>query len=160
MLIALSLLLLTLIRSSFRSLDSTIPTPFLPCLFAPLRPTCILLPTLSPCLPSISSPAHTTIPPFSSPSDPPTPFLSFFNWAGPCPSSPCPLITGFRRITCASPTGNALAAFEARCLISLIIGVWLGFYDRMPFLTSTTVVSGGPNHWYRCTLNPCGNRWV
>ena len=37
MLITISLILLTLIRSSFRSLDSTIPTPFLPCLFAPLR---------------------------------------------------------------------------------------------------------------------------
>ena len=37
MLITPSLLLLTLIRSSFRSFDSTIPTPFLPCLFAPLR---------------------------------------------------------------------------------------------------------------------------
>ena len=28
-------------------------------------------------------------------------------------------------------------------LISLIIGFWLWFYDRMPFLTSTTVVSVG-----------------
>ena len=29
---------------------------------------------------------------------------SFFNWASPCPSSPCQLLTGFRRIPCASPT--------------------------------------------------------
>ena len=161
MLITLSLLLLTLIRSSFRSLDSTIPTPFLPCLFAPLRinlhppPNYFALspfhlvscthntPTFLLSIRSANSlPLPVIDPTFNVPTLTRT---SFFNWARPCPSSPCPLITGSRRIPCASPTGNALAVFEARCLISLIIGFWLGFYDRMPFLTSTTVVSGGPN---------------
>ena len=74
MLINISLLLLTMIRSSFRSLDSTIPLHFSLAYLPHYVLTCSLLPTLST-VSLISSPAHTTLPPSSSPSDPQTPFL-------------------------------------------------------------------------------------
>ncbi len=48
---------------------------------------------------------------------------SFFNWARPCPSSPCQLLTRFRRILCASPIEAAFCV----CVRSFTTGVGLIF---------------------------------
>ena len=83
-LITRSLFLLTLIWSSFSSLDSTIPTPFHSCSFAPLRSNLQPPPTISLCPPFHLT--HTTLQHFSFPSYPPSSFL----FPSPSQHSNCP----------------------------------------------------------------------
>ena len=75
MLIIISLLLPALTSSSFRYMYITIPLHLSLAYLPHFVATSSLLPSISPCSPSISSPAHTTLQTSSSPSDPPTPFL-------------------------------------------------------------------------------------